>query len=389
MHVLFVQYGDFREAFERLSRGGAETYRDQKRSVDFVSSLAGKMRSTVLSLGTEEYSAALAPGLSAVGARPERLRQRDIERAFEEISPTHVVLRTPHLGVIRAANRRNLWLLPSFADIFARTRNPRGALWNLAMRRALTGARAPCVSNHSLNASRSIVTVLKLPPRRVVPWDWSRVPHGGPAKSGVADAQAPTAFFAGLMIETKGVGDCLAAIAELEKQGIRLAMSFAGPGELEPWRARAAALGIADRVSFLGTIPNAEVRREMRRHDFVVVPSRPDYAEGLPNTIYEALASRSVLAISDHPAFAGRLVADRDCLVFPAADPVALAACLKSAIEDRELYRTISANSSAAHDRLYVGMEWTELVSAFFDDAENRTGWVEKNSLEALLGEPA
>jgi hypothetical protein len=33
---------------------------------------------------------------------------------------------------------------------------------------------------------------------------------------------------------------------------------------------------------------------------------------------------------------------------------------------------------------LYIGMEWERLIEAFIEDPENRTGWVQVNSLEAL-----
>ena len=39
----------------------------------------------------------------------------------------------------------------------------------------------------------------------------------------------------------------------------------------------------------------------MSAHDIVIVPSRHDYPEGLPMTIYEALAMRTPLVVSDHP----------------------------------------------------------------------------------------
>lgn len=378
--ILFVQTGDFMETYLRFAKGGTETYRDQKKSVDFVASLAPEARVTTVAFGPEFYQAELAPNLWAAGLRQDALRASDIARVFDEAQPSHVVLRTPHLGFMREIQRRKVWLLPSFADIFAR-KGIRTALQNFAIRRALLRSQAPCVSNHSLNASRSLASVLGLPPEKVVPWDWSKVPLAGVAKTGPADPVHPTAFFAGALTEDKGVGDCLEAIAELRRNGLELSMGFAGPGELDQWAARAAALGISDLTHFLGMIPNAQVRNEMRRHDFVIVPSRHSYAEGLPNTIYEGLASRSVLVLSDHPAFLGRLAPGEDCLMFPATQPKSLASCLRQAIEDDSLYQEISKNSERAHDGLYVGMEWTALVETFLADPENSTGWVAKNAL--------
>jgi glycosyltransferase involved in cell wall biosynthesis len=380
--ILFIQTGDFRETYLKLSEGRDETYRDQKKSVDFVASLTSRGRVTTVAFGSENYHAELAPSLWSAGLQETRLSASSIARVFDEAQPTHVVLRTPHIGFLKEVQRRGIHLLPSFADIFVR-KGIRTALQNHFVRRALLQCRTPCYSNHSLNASRSLVSVLGLPPEKVVPWDWSKVPLAGGSKSDVGKSTRPTAFFAGAMTEDKGVGDCLEAIAVLRREGINLSMGFAGPGNLEHWTARTEALGISDLVRFLGVVSNAQVREEMRAHDFVIVPSRHSYAEGLPNTIYEGLASRSVLIVSDHPAFTGRLTPKTDCLMFPASQPAALAHCLKQAIRDASLFHRISENSVAAHERLYVGMEWSALVETFLEDPEDETGWVGRNSLES------
>ena len=381
--IVFIQHGDFREVYRRFSDGGDETYRDQKKSVNFVAALAPEARVTTIAFGPETYRTELALNLWAVGLRRDSLRTSDIAGVLENAEPSHVILRTPHLGFLREVQRRKIWLLPTFADIFAR-KGIRTALQNFATRRALLRAKAPCVSNHSLNASRSLVSVLGLPPEKVVPWDWSKVPLASSGKAGVADPARPTAFFAGAMTDDKGVGDCLEAIVELRREGLKLSMNFAGPGDLDHWKTVAEKLGISDQVRFLGMISNAQVRHEMCRHDFVIVPSRHSYAEGLPNTIYEGLASRSVLVISDHPAFVGRLVPEEECLMYPAANPKALARCLSRVSADRKLYQTLSDNAEKAHDALYVGMEWTALVTKFLEDPENRTNWVEPNALSAM-----
>lgn len=387
--ILFVQNGDFREAYQRFAVGGEETYRDQKASVSFVSSLAPEAHVTTLAFTRDAYDEELAPNLGAMGRRRRSLDHREIGAIFDSTRPNHVVLRTPHLGVLHEARRRGVWLLPVFADLFARD-GLRQAWRNARLARALLQAKAPCISNHSLNASLSMVDVLGIPEDRIVPWDWKPVPLSGTPKTGVRDRSRPTLFFAGAMTSDKGVGDCLAALSRMKVQGLRAKMRFAGSGDLTPWTARAAELGVSDEVTFLGRIPNTRVRQEMRNSDFVVVPSRHSYPEGLPNTIYEALASRSVLLLSDHPAFAGRLRAEEECLVFPAADPDALADCVRRGTQNNGLYGKISRNSARAHESLYVGMDWFTLVNAFLDDPGNSTGWVGPMTLAARpTGVPA
>jgi len=378
--LLFIQNGDYREAYIRFREGGSETYRDQKRSVEYVAGLAPAAQVTTVVLNVGEYREELAPHLRAVGLPYAAATPAAIAKVFDAAAPSHVILRLPHLGFLREARRRDLPMLPTFADIHSRG-GARTTWQNFRMRRELLKSRAPCFSNHSLNASRSMVDVLGLPADRVLPWDWSRVPVGKTPRKAPADTTQASAFFAGALSEAKGVGDCLEAVALLKARGIRLQMRLAGPGDVAAWEARCTALGIADRVVFLGMIANEVVRAEMSRHDFVIVPSRHDYAEGLPNTIYEALASRSVLLLSDHPAFLGRLSAEEEALIFRASDPEALAHSVVRALEDPALYERISERSAQAHEQLYIGMEWTRLIDTFLDDPLDRQGWVARNNL--------
>ena len=202
------------------------------------------------------------------------------------------------------------------------------------------------------------------------------------------DAKFPSVFFAGTLSDAKGVGDCLLAVTLLRKRGINPTFKFAGAGDLDSWRARADELGVNNLVQFLGRIPNIEVRQRMIESDIVVVPSRHDYAEGLPNTLYEALASRTPTVVSDHPAFANRLRNGEDCLIFRAANPSSLADRIATLLTDTALFAQLSDRSAAAHNSLYFGMNWIDLVSSFLDDPHNRTGWVYANSLERLQGRP-
>lgn len=381
--ILFIQNGDYRDAYQRFANGGDETYRDQRRSVDYVANLAPEAYVSTASFTDETYRTELAPNLWAVGMKRDAVTASVVREIYDQEDPTHVVLRRPHIGFLKEARRRSLPICPNFADIFE-PGGPRTTWRNFQLKRELRLARAPCVSNHSLNASRSLVKTLGVPAERIVPWDWSKIPVAEPAKTGLADPAAPTAFFAGNMTVPKGVDDCLKAVAALKEAGITLRMRFAGPGDLAHWGKEAEKLGIADQIEFLGMIPNTVVREKMRAHDFVLVPSRHSYPEGLPNTIYEALASRSVLVMSDHPAFMGRLEENAQVLVFQASDPESLADTLTRAITTPDLYTRISAASGAAHDALYVGMEFTELVDAFLADPSNETGWVDRNSLATL-----
>ncbi|MBI1173631.1 glycosyltransferase [bacterium] len=383
-HLVFFQHGDFGAGYRRFSEGLPETYRDQKRSVEFVAALANRYRVTTIAICNRPHREKLSENLWSIGINIRTAYSpRRLLPLLNDLNPTLFICRTPHLAALLWARWRHLPTLPCFADIFS-ANDIRSAAKNHLLRFALSGPNVPCVANHSRNASLSLAHVLHLPETRSVPWDWSHLDVASQAKSEPADPMMHTAFFAGVLSAPKGVGDCLRASALLRDQGLYLSINFAGAGDPAPWLGEAERLGIADRIRFVGLLAHASVREQMRKADIVLVPSRHDYAEGMPNTIYEALAARSALVLSDHPAFAGRLRPAEDCMIFRAADPEDLAAQIAKLMRDPDLLLTLSQNAAAAHEALYFGIEWFTLMDLFLDDPSDKTGWVSRHSLRTL-----
>jgi glycosyltransferase involved in cell wall biosynthesis len=385
LNILFFQYGDFGEAYRRFQEHGPETYRDQRASVDFVASLQTAYEVTTVAVCDRDHDEDLDKNLRSIGiGSSAAYDRRTIVQLLGQIQPDLIVCRTPHHQVIKWARRSRVPTLLTFADFFSNS-TLRELKQNIDLRMQLYSPVFPCVANHSLNASISVSKALFYPSARIVPWEFRRLAVEGSCKTAPMSMRRPSAFFAGALIAQKGVDDCLQAVAILQKRGINLTLQLAGPGDVEAWRRRAAELGVGDKVRFLGVIPNAAVRDQMVKSDLVIVPSRHDYAEGLPNTIYEALASRTPLIISDHPAFAKRLQDRNDCMIFRAADASSLADRIATLLSDTALFALLSERSAAALDSLYVGLDWIDLVANFLDDPHNRAGWVEANSLARAL----
>jgi glycosyltransferase involved in cell wall biosynthesis len=382
MKLLFFQFGDYAEAYFRFKKGGAETYRDQRSSVDFVASLRKRYNTTTISIGGPEHDISLEPDLRSIGL-PLPYNRARLLGILHQLKPDLVVCRTPNYDVVKWAADTDTVTLLSFADFFS-NKGPRSLVHNLRLRATLTRKTFPCIANHNLNASLSISKALFFPRSRIVPWDLDRLPVSNEIKKKVGDRSKLRGFYAGAISEDKGVSDCLEAVASLLSQSINIDFNFAGSGNLEIWRNRAEALGLKDKVHFLGLISNDEVREQMRSSDFIVVPSRHRYAEGLPNTLCEALAARTPLIASDHPAFAGRLQDGKSYLVFKAGDPASLSRQIDRLVSNPDLYEMLSRNSAAAHDSLYIGMNWRDLVEAFLSDPHNKSNWVEENSLARL-----
>ncbi len=380
MKIMFFQTGNYAEAYQRMTRGEPESYRDQNLSVEYVARLAPAASVTTVAVCPDPHDRTLAPGLRSVGLRYGDMTPARVAQILDEAAPDRLILRSPFVPVLQQAKARAIPTLPCFADLFQRG-GPRSWLRTLRLRRALSGPNISCLANHSLNASRSAVEVLGWPQDRVVPWDWSRLTPDPDAKSGLADPSAPRLFYAGALSAEKGVGDCLEALRLLRAEGCAARMSFAGKGDVAHWQAEVNRLGLGDAVTFLGLIPNTDVRAQMAAHDLVVVPSRHSYPEGLPNTIYEALASRSALLLSDHPAFRGRIAPDQGAMTFEASNPRALAAQVTKLRADPDLYAALSTAAPDTLEGLYIGLEWSTLVDRFLADPTGDTGWIAQNAL--------
>ena len=136
---------------------------------------------------------------------------------------------------------------------------------------------------------------------------------------------APVLLFVGNLVPVKGIDVLLTALASVGPA--RLLLVGAGPARGRLAR-QAADLGLADRVTFLGSLPQAVLPDWYRAADLFVLPSR---SEGVPNVLLEAgacgtpwVASR-VGGVPEIPGHASRR------LVAP-GDPAALAAAIAAAL---------------------------------------------------------
>lgn len=90
----------------------------------------------------------------------------------------------------------------------------------------------------------------------------------------VARAGCVSIAFVGGLVEQKGAGDLLVALARLHHDGFGFHAYLAGDGPLRAaLEARAEELAIASRCTFLGTLPRAEVQSLVASCELLVAPS--------------------------------------------------------------------------------------------------------------------
>ncbi|TCP88589.1 glycosyltransferase involved in cell wall biosynthesis [Sphingomonas sp. PP-CE-1A-559] len=384
--LLIVHYaGDYREA-DRLRRAtGGETYyghgyvldqlaawQAQHEAVGFLCSLA------------PSYWETLDSGVTVIGAdtNPDQ-DPAPVLALIERFAPTHLIVFGPMLPLIRWGIEHDVRLGVIMADSFA---NPYYR-WVRFRRlpKLLDDRRVTLVANHGANAARALVGI-GLRADKVLAWDFphDRTPETQPCKSR-ASGPPFTLLFVGSISAKKGVGDMVRAVALL-KDRLDVRLDVAGLGATDKFAALATRLGIADRVRFLGLVPNGAIPAMMQDADAVIVPSRHNFPEGLPLTLFEGLASRTPVIASDHPMFRGHLEDGESALVFAAGKPRALADAIARLMTDPALYAHVSQGSAAAWHRMQNPVKWGEMIDRWVrDDAEDRA-WLSAHTVAALDG---
>jgi glycosyltransferase involved in cell wall biosynthesis len=121
----------------------------------------------------------------------------------------------------------------------------------------------------------------------------------------------------------------------------------------------------------------------MNAGDVVVVPSRHEFPEGMPMTIYEGLSSRSPVAVSDHPMFRGRVVDRESVVVFRASSPSSLFETVRDLAADPGLYARLSAGAAATCAAFFGPLKWDQLVTRWLGGREADHAWLRPFALAA------
>jgi glycosyltransferase involved in cell wall biosynthesis len=365
MRVTFVQYaGDYREALARLSGGGPETYQAQRYSVNFVGSLAHDV-AVICAVCDERYDAVLPNGVRAIGAGlAPGFDARALLPLLADTQPERLILTSPMIPVLQWAHRNKVRTITAMADSF-QNRTLKQKLRNRWLAHHLN--RIEWVGNHQLPASRALASI-GVDPAKIIPWDWPQQRSDYPPRT-LSEGKFELAYV-GSISEAKGVGDLIRAVS-----GLDVNVTLYGP-IVDP-------MPEAPNVCMAGVIPNAEVPAAMRKADAVVIPSRHEYPEGLPLTIFEALVARTPIIASDHPMFLGALSHGRSALIFPAGNAAALKETIQLLASTPSIYAHLSSSSGAAWDALQIPVTWGEYISRWLADDKD---WLLGQSLPAIEG---
>jgi glycosyltransferase involved in cell wall biosynthesis len=387
LRLLLVQWGDYAEAEHRFARGGGETFYAQRYAVEYVAGIARAGNDVrVIAIGADAPLERLPSGVESMGlllypGRFRRPRLRRLLRLAEEWRPTHLLLHSPIVEMARWAVGNGVDVLPLIADSFRAA----GLRRRLGYRRLAATLNLPqirWVANHGTNAAADLVRI-GVAPRKVLPYELPTLvsPAERAPKVAPADPDAARLVFVGSLVPTKGVGDVIEAVGLARARGLRVRATVVGTGDDATFRRLARDRGVEDRVEFTGRVTHDRVLALMNEGDVVVVPSHHAYPEGMPFTIYEGLASRTPVVISDHPMFAGRVVHRRSGMIFPAGNPAALLDAALELAGDVELYERLSRGADDVCARFFGPLLWDQVITRWLAGTPGDDAWLRQFAL--------
>ncbi len=385
MRLLIVQYGgDYREAFRLVYKDSIERYHAQKYVLDTVLRISKEADEVILLCckSTETYNDVIAQGLRVICAGVEPYQQiNTILQILDTYKPTHLVVHFPMPKIFRWAIQNQVKVIGLLADSFLKT-GLRRQWKNYSFAGLLNHPQIDWIGNHGVNACLSLQQI-GVNPHKIIPYDWTHhvTPELFSAKQLQRHGDTWKLVYVGSVIESKGVGDILDALAILRDRNFPVTLQIAGSGEIDKFTARAERLGIRDRVMFLGVIPNHLVIKLMRDADIVIVPSWHEYPEACPFTIYEAFCAYTPLVASNHPMFRGHLQHEVNSMIFPARNPYLLAECVDKLLSQPNLYAQISAASDISWQRLQIPVKWADLIEKWLYNSSKNDKWLQNHSL--------
>jgi glycosyltransferase involved in cell wall biosynthesis len=160
------------------------------------------------------------------------------------------------------------------------------------------------------------------------------------------------------LIERKGLGDLIRALAMLERGRFELEI-VGGGSDQRVLRDLATRLGVADEVLFSGPLPRAEVAERYRAADLFTLPSS---AEAFGNVFAEALASGLPIVGSTTGGIPDLVDHGRNGLLVPPGDVQALAGAIRYLADDPELRAEMAVRNRA---RAETTLEWAQVTRRY------------------------
>ena len=158
-------------------------------------------------------------------------------------------------------------------------------------------------------------------------------------------AQPARLLCVGAVIPRKGHDTLYETVASLGKKGLPVTVTMAGAADSD-WQKHldqlADRLGISSQISYLGWLPEQRVEQLYNESDLFVLPTR---SEGFPRVVYEAMGRGLPVVTTSIPNIAEVIEDQRQALLVPPDDPVALATAIERLLQDERLRARLTATA--------------------------------------------
>ena len=184
-----------------------------------------------------------------------------------------------------------------------------------------------------------------------------------PLKTSRRDTQL---LFVGRLVEKKGLSYLVKAMPSVAQRhpGVKLTIVGSGPEE-SSLRAEVAALGLADRICFVGPVENTRLPSFYREAGIVVFPSvvaGDGDQEGFGLVLVEALGCECAVVATDLPAVRDIVIHGTTGLMVPERNVEALARSIIGLLGDRELRTSLG---KAGRKFVVERYDWSVVVERY------------------------
>lgn len=175
-------------------------------------------------------------------------------------------------------------------------------------------------------------------------------------------------LYAGNVIESKGVGDLVDAVAYIKTPIDLIFCGNGNQGYFDSLKNGFKPLNRETTISFLGALKQKELITQYQRCDIFVFPSR---GEGLGKVLLEAMACGCPVVVSDISPFKEIIIPQINGLMVPVRSPEKLAHAIQDFIADPELCAVCSINArKTIETRFSKKAEIDQWYKIIFDSIE-------------------
>ena len=202
--------------------------------------------------------------------------------------------------------------------------------------------------------------------------------HPSTAKSEPAPGGKVRCLAVARLVERKGLGELIRALAQLERGRFELEIVGDGPDE-QVLRRLAVELGVESEVRFAGSLDRTSVAQRYRQADLFTLPSS---AEAFGNVFAEALASGLPIIGSTVGGIPELVEHGVNGFLVNPGNPAALAQAIRYLADDPELRRAMSLRNRAKAE---VTLEWSHVTRRYLSIYE---GFKRPLPVPSLLARP-